>query len=114
MFSKYVSKITNTIGTINYLQQKSRQNYEQQVYLQNSSEQHLRDDGSVVLNDGKEMNNNFINNDLSSKRSQIPIDDFAIESDNILTAAIAKLRHTLFAYELVWIASDQFRFYRMR
>lgn len=91
MFSKYVSKITNTIGTINYLQHKSSTNNEQQLYLQNSP----RDD------DGKETNNNSINSDLSSKRSQILIDNCTIESKIILTAAIAKLRNTFFAYELV-------------
>lgn len=96
MFAKYVSKITNTIGTINYLQQKSRRNSEQQLYLQNSSK-HLFD-GLATKDDD---NNNNIDTNLSSKRNQILIDSFAIESRIILTAAIAKLRNTLFAYELV-------------
>lgn len=103
MFSRYISKITNTIGTVNYLQQKSKKNCEQQHYshLRQSSKQISNDDDSDVEDDDSETNNNHIDIDLSHNRGRTLIDNFATESQIILTAAIAKLRNTLFAYELV-------------
>lgn len=92
MFAKYVSKLTNTIGTINYLQKKSRRNGEQQWYIKNSSK--------PVFDDSTVRDNN-IDTVLTSKRSQVLIHNFATESRIILSASIAKLRYTLFANELV-------------
>lgn len=103
MFSKYISKITNTIGTVNYLQQKSKKNSEQQQYshLRRSSKQISSDNGLDLEDDNSETNNNHIDIDLSINRGRSLIDKFPTESQIILTAAIAKLRNTLFAYELV-------------
>lgn len=92
MFSKYISKITNTIGTINYLKQTSKRNSEVQLYLRNAL---------VVEDDDNETNNNHIDIDLSSKRNHLLMNNFPIESQIISTAAVAKLRNTLFTHELV-------------
>lgn len=102
MFSKYVSKITNTIGTINYLQQKSgKGSVKPHSKWRNSSKQNFYDEGLDVEDGDQETNNNHINIDLSNNPSQILTDCSTTESQIILTASIAKLRNTLFVYELV-------------
>lgn len=101
MFSKYVSKITNTIGTVNYLQQKSKKGSEKQYsHWRNSSKQNIFDDGLDVYVDN-ETNNNHINTDLSTNQNRILNHCTSNDSQIILTAAIAKLRNTLLQYELV-------------
>lgn len=103
MFSKYVSKITNTIGAINYIQQKSKKDSEKQQYShwQHSPKQKFYDEGLDVIVDN-EPNNNHINCDLSTNYSRTHTQSpTSIESQLILTAAIEKLRNTLFRYELV-------------
>lgn len=106
MFSKYISKITNTIGTVNYLQRKSRDcsKQEQCSHLQQSSKhcaQLFDDERLIEKTNGNETNNNNANIALPNNGNRTLIDNFAIESQIILTAAIAKLRNTLFCYELV-------------
>lgn len=96
MFSKYVSKITNTIGAINYIQQKSKKDSEK--HWQHSPRQKFYDEGLDVIVDN-EPNNNHINYDLSTNSSRTHTS--SNESQLILTAAIEKLRNTLFQYELV-------------
>lgn len=102
MFSKYVSKITNTIGTINYIQQKSKKSSEKQYsHWRNSPKKHFYDDGLDVDGVDDETNNNHINYDLSTNPSQILTDCSTTESQIIPTTAIAKFQNTLFVYELV-------------
>lgn len=102
MFSKYVSKITNTIGAINYIQQqKSKKDNEKQYsHWQHSPKQKFFDEGLDVIVDN-EPNNNYINCDLSTSHSRMHTHSTSPESQLILEAAIEKLRNTLFRYELV-------------
>lgn len=101
MFSKYVSKITNTIGAINYIQQKSKKDSEKQYsHWQHSPKQKFYDEGLDVIVDN-EPNNNHINCDSTTSHSRIRTHSTLIESQLILAAAIEKLRNTLFRYELV-------------
>lgn len=105
MFSKYISKITNTIGTVNYLQQKSRK-AQQHQYSQSrrSSKQLLYDDGYDVVNaDPDAINNMDIDLSINGSRKNSLNDNFLPNSQIILSAAIAKLRNTLFYYELVFL-----------
>lgn len=103
MFSKYISKITNTIGTVNYLQQKSKKAQQQQFsQSRRSSKQLLYDDGYDVVDvDPDTINRMDIDLSINGSRKNSLIDDFAPSSQIILSAAIAKLRNTLFCYELV-------------
>lgn len=100
MFSKYVSKITNTIGTVNYLQQKSKKGSERLRTSQwrNSSKHNIYDGGLDVCSelDNGTNNNNHINIDLSTNPNRILNHYSSTESEIIL-----KLRNTLFRYELV-------------
>lgn len=99
MFSKYISKITNTIGTVNYLQQKSKKS--QQQYPRHKS-QLLYDDGyDVDYVDPDTINHMDIDLSINGCRKNSILVDFAPSSQIILSAAIAKLRNTLFCYELV-------------
>lgn len=101
MFSKYVSKITNTIGAINYIQQKSKKDSEKQFsHWQHSPKQKFYDEGLDVIVEN-EPNNNHINYNSSTSHSQIHTHSSSPESQLILLAAIEKLRNTLFRYELV-------------
>lgn len=106
MFSKYVSKITNTIGTVNYLQQKSKKRSEKQyTHWRNSSKQKFFDEGLDVDVD-TETNNN--NNNYQINQNQILNHCSSNDSQTILTTAIAKLRNTLLLYELVFHFSYKF------
>lgn len=97
-----MSKITNTIGTINYIQQKSKKSSEkQQSHRRNSSKRIFYDGGLDVDVVDNETNNNHINIDLSTKPCQKPTDYFTTESQIIPTAVNAKLQNTLVSYELV-------------
>lgn len=101
MFSKYISKITNTIGTVNYLQQKSKK-AQQHQYSRRPSKQLLYDDGyDVDYVDPDTINPMDIDVSINGSRKNSILDDFAPSSQIILSAAIAKLRNTLFCYELV-------------
>lgn len=106
MFSKYISKITNTIGTVNYLQQKSRKAHPQYSASRRSSKQSsqlLYDDGYDVVDvDPDTINKMDIDLSINGSRKGSLIDDFVPNSQIILSAAIAKLRATLFCYELVF------------
>lgn len=114
MFSKYISKITNTIGTVNYLQQKSKK-AQQQQYSRRSSKQLLYDDGYDVDNvDSDTINHMDIDLSINGSRKNSLLDEFPPSSQIILSAAIAKLRNTLFCYELVEFIFgfvDYFSFY---
>lgn len=106
MFSKYISKITNTIGTVNYLQQKSRKS-QQQEYSDSrrsskASTQLLFDGGyDVEYIDPDTINRMDIDLSFNGSRKNSLNDDFAPHSQIILSEAIAKLRNTLFCYSLV-------------
>lgn len=103
MFSKYISKITNTIGTVNYLQQKSKKAQQQQFsQSRRSSKQLLYDDGYDVVDvDPDTINRMDIDLSINGSRKNSLNGDFEPNSQIILSAAIAKLRNTLFCYELV-------------
>lgn len=111
MFSKYISKVTNTIGTVNYLQQKSKKSQQQQQQQQQyshsrrSSKQNsqlLYDDGyDVDYVDPDSINKMDIDLSINGSRRSSMFDDFLPNSQVILSTAIAKLRSTLFCYPLV-------------
>lgn len=102
MFSKYVSKITNTIGAINYIQQKSKKDNEKQcLHWQHSPKQRFFDDGLDVIVEKKPNNENHTNYDLSTNHCRIHKHSPPSESQLILAAALEELRNTLFQYELV-------------
>lgn len=105
MFSKYISKITNTIGTVNYLQQKSKKAQQQFTPSRRSSKhgsQLLYDDGYDVDNvDPDTINHMDIDLSINGSRKNSLFDDFEPSTQIILSAAIAKLRNTLFCYPLV-------------
>lgn len=106
MFSKYISKITNTIGTVNYLQQKTKKAH-QHSQSRRSSKQLLYDDGYDVVDvDPDTINNMDIDLSINGSRKNSLNDDFLPNSQIILSAAIAKLRNTLFYYELVLYCFD--------
>lgn len=106
MFSKYISKITNTIGTVNYLQQKSRKANPQYTATRRSSKhntQLLYDDGYDVCDvDPDTIHKMDIDLSINGSRKNSLNEDFVPNSQIILSAAIAKLRATLFCYPLVF------------
>lgn len=102
MFSKYISKITNTIGTVNYLQQRSRK-AQQQQYSRRLSKQLFYDEGYDVVDvDPGTINKMDIDLSVNGSRKNSLIDDFVPNSQIILSEAIAKLRHKLLCYALVY------------
>lgn len=104
MFKKYITKISNTIGTVNYLQQKTKENHQQHRHRKYSrSHKHLFDDGYDVDVDYDSTNQFDI--DLSangSRKGSVFVDDFVPNEQIILSEAIAHLRNTLLFYPLVF------------
>lgn len=99
MFQKYISKITNTIGTVNYLQQKSKKPHSQS---RRASKQLLFDDGYDVAEvDPTTINKMDIDLSINGSRKNSMFDEFPPSTQIILSAAIAKLRNTLLYYPLV-------------
>lgn len=101
MFQKYISKITNTIGTVNYLQQKSKKS-PPNSHSRRSSKQLLFDDGYDVAEvDPSTINKMDIDCSINGSRKNSLLDEFPPSTQIILSAAIAKLRNTLLFYPLV-------------
>lgn len=99
MFKKYISKISNTIGTVNYLQQKT-------IEKKHRTTRHhsMFDDGYDVVDvDPSTINKMEIDISASGSRRQSMLDSFPENAQIILSAAIAKLRNTLFFYPLVYM-----------
>lgn len=97
MFKKYISKISNTIGTVNYLQQKTIEKKHR-----STRHQSLFDDGYDVVDvDPSTINKMEIDLSASGSRRHSMLDSFPENAQIVLSAAIAKLRNTLFFYPLV-------------
>lgn len=93
MFQKYISKISNTIGTVNYLQQKTRKSSQPQLRSRQSSKHTLLyDDGYDVVEVDVSAN--------ASRKSSLNEELFP-STQTILSEAVAKLRNTLLFYPLV-------------
>lgn len=101
MFQKYISKISNTIGTVNYLQHKSKNSSTHQS-SRRSSRQLLYDDGYDVTDiDPNTINKMEIDLSVYGSRKNSLAEEFEPSTQIILSDAIAKLRNTLFFYPLV-------------
>lgn len=101
MFKKYISKISNTIGTVNYLSQKTKEKHRRASHYHN---QHFFDDGYDVEDvDPSSVHQMDIDVSANGSRKGSMIDDDLQESEQIiLSAAVAKLRNMLFIYPLVF------------
>lgn len=98
MFKKYISKISNTIGTVNYLQQKTIEKKHR-----SGRHQSMFDDGYDVVDiDPSTTNKMEIDISAGGSRRHSMLDSFPENAQIILSAAIAKLRNTLFFYPLVY------------
>lgn len=103
-FKKYILKITNTIGTVNYLQKTSRKPRPTQSRRSSKHHQLLFDDGYDVA----EVDPNTINKmdiDLSingSRKGSLSDDYYSSDTQIILSAAVAKLWSTLYHHSLVF------------
>lgn len=90
---------------MNYLQQKSKKAQQQFTPSRRSSKhgsQLLYDDGYDVDNvDPDTINHMDIDLSINGSRKNSLFDDFEPSTQIILSAAIAKLRNTLFCYSLV-------------
>lgn len=107
MFKKYISKISNTIGTVNYLQQKTIEKKHR-----SGRHQSMFDDGYDVVDvDPSTINKMEIDISASGSRRQSMLDSFPESAQIILSAAIAKLRNTLFFYPLVYLLFCLFLFF---
>jgi len=94
MFKKYISKISNTIGTVNYLQHKAKDN---------RHNHHLYDDGYDVCDiDPSTINKMEIDLSASGSKNNL-LDGLPPNTRIILSAAIANLRNTLLFYPLVFL-----------
>lgn len=110
MFKKYISKISNTIGTVNYLQQKTIE----KKHRVPSRHQSMFDDGYDVVDvDPSTINKMEIDISASGSRRQSMLDAFPENAQIILSAAIAKLRNTLFYYPLVYTFSVCYLLYSL-
>lgn len=97
MFKKYMSKISNTIGTVNYLQSKAKENRPQK--------RNLYDDGYDV-EDIDPATINRMDIDLSingQRRASTVLGGLPANAQIVLSAAMANLRNTLLYYPLVSI-----------
>lgn len=94
MFHKYISKISNTIGTVNYLQQKTRKSsHPHQIRSRQSSKQLLYDDGYDVVDANVSPN--------ASRKSSVN-EELVSCAQTILSESVARLRTTLLFYPLVF------------
>lgn len=94
MFHKYISKISNTIGTVNYLQQKTKKSsHPHHLRSRQSSKQLLYDDGYDVVD---------ANASASASRKSSVNEELFSSTQTILSEAVAKLRNTLVFYPLVF------------
>lgn len=103
MFQKYINKISNTIGTVNYLQQKSRKPHSRRS---SKNRQLLFDDGYDVTDvDPNTINKMEIDLSINGSRKGSLSDDYYQPNNTqiILSAAVAKLRNTLFYHSLVFL-----------
>lgn len=108
MFKKYISKISNTIGTVNYLQQKTKDKPNRRS---SHCKNRLFDDGYDVVDvDPATVSQMEIDLSASGSRKNSMLDEFPEHTQIILSAAIAKLRNTLFFYPLVF-SYDRFYFH---
>lgn len=99
MFKKYMSKISNTIGTVNYLQNKAKENRHQ-------SKRQLYDDGYDVQDiDPATINRMDIDTSVrgQSRRASTVLGGLPANAQIVLSNAMAKLRNTLLHYPLVSI-----------
>lgn len=117
MFKKYMSKISNTIGTVNYLQHKAKENRQH-------SKRHLYDDGYDVQDidpaamQQYEYNRSHSHSDSNNNNSKMDVDAAmrgpsrrassvlgGLSANNsqqiVLSNAMANLRNTLLHYPLV-------------
>lgn len=94
MFKKYMSKISNTINTVNYLQHKAKENHHKR---------HLYDDGYDVQDiDPSTINRMEIDVSINgrSRRASV-LSGLPANAQIVLSAAMANLRKTLLYYPLV-------------
>lgn len=100
MFKKYINKISNTIGTVNYLSQKTKDNH-----LRRSSKYHQNfyDDGYDCCDiDPSTIQHMDIDLSINGSRKNSMVDDYSDNEQIILSEAVAKLRIMLFIYPLVF------------
>lgn len=114
-FKKYISKISNTIGTVNYLQQKSRKPRPSQSRRSSKNHQLLYDDGYDVADiDPNTINKMDIDLSINGSRKGSLSDDYhSSDTQIILSAAVAKLRSTLFHHSLVFYLAFVFVFFSL-
>lgn len=94
-----MSKISNTIGTVNYLQNKAKENRHQ-------SKRQLYDDGYDVQDiDPATINRMDIDTSVrgQSRRASTVLGGLPANAQIVLSNAMAKLRNTLLHYPLVSI-----------
>lgn len=102
MFKKYIAKISNTIGTVNYLQQKTKENRHGN-HRTHRNHQLLFDDGYDVDIDYDPSTHMEIDLTASgSRKNSVFIDAFPPNEQIILSEAIAHLRTLLLFYPLVF------------
>lgn len=93
MFKKYMSKISNTINTVNYLQHKAKEN---------RHKRYLYDDGYDVEEiDPATINRMDVDLSIHGSRRASMLTGLPPNAQIVLSAAMANLRNTLFFYPLV-------------
>lgn len=103
MFKKYMSKISNTIGTVNYLQHKAKES--------RRGTRHLYDDGYDVQDiDPSTINKMDIDLSVNGSRRGSVLGGLPANAQIVLSAAMANLRNTLLFYPLVLFLSFVFSF----
>lgn len=96
MFKKYMSKISNTIGTVNYLQHKAKES--------RRGTRHLYDDGYDVQDiDPSTINKMDIDLSVHGSRRGSVLGGLPANAQIVLSAAMANLRNTLLFYPLVFL-----------
>lgn len=94
MFQKYISKISNTIGTVNYLQHKTRKSSQPHSRSRQSSKH------TLLYDDGYDVDNVDLSANASRKSSLN--EELFPSTQTILPEAVAKFRNTLLFYPLVF------------
>lgn len=113
MFKKYITKISNTIGTVNYLQQKTKEN-RHRSHRTHRNHQLLYDDGYDVDIDYDPSTHMEIDLTASgSRKNSVFIDEYAPNEQIILSEAIAHLRTLLLFYPLVQLFIFAFKFIKI-
>lgn len=103
MFNKYIGKITNSIGTVHFMQSKIKNKHTMECKKTNKIDEkrcsHSNSESSVDSDEEHNQMNQMMAKDLGSTTPLLMLPTAQI----IISTALAELRRTLLFYPLVYL-----------